>query len=136
MADKTLFDNIFAGPSGLAETLLKTLGLNQGATVKLLQTGTYAPKTGSDPKDPLETVVVNASPPIEYALNQIDGTNILKGDVQNIIGASDLITAGVPKERLIQSKLNINGEDLTIISAEPIVSGTLVSAYTLQMRKL
>jgi len=138
MATKTLFDGIFAGPNGIAETLLKTLGLEQQAVVHLRVCEQYDPTTGRTIKAPAESFTVNASPPLAYSINEIDGSNILQGDVHNIIGASDLKRdiSTVSKERLIRSILNINGEDLTIINAMPMVSGTEIAGFELHLRKV
>ena len=134
----TLFDGIFAGASGVAETLLKTLGEEQQSTVKLRACEDYDPTTGRTIKAPAENFIVNASPPIVYSIDEIDGTNILQGDVHNIIGASDLKRdiSTVSKERLINSILQINGEDLTIIGVDPVYSGIYVSAFMLHLRKV
>ena len=54
-----------------------------------------------------------------------------------MIGAADLkrdITT-VKKERLKNSILRINGEDLTIKMVDPIYSGNQIAAFKLQLRK-
>lgn len=138
MVDATLFDGIFSGSNGVAETLLKTLGLNQGAVIKLKACEDYDPITGRTIKAPAEDFTVNASPPLVYTIDEIDGSNILQGDIHNIIGASDLKRdiSTVSKERLLQSILEINGEALTIINVMPMISGTKIAGYELQLRKV
>jgi len=133
----SLFDNIFAGSGGVAETLLKSLGLEQGGKVILKPCESYDPKTGKTYKSPEEKFTVNSSPPLGYKLSEIDDTNILHGDLFCFIGASDLKRdiSSVDPDRLIQSKFEINGLDLRIINADPIYSGELISAFKLQLRK-
>jgi hypothetical protein len=130
-----LFDSVFSGVSGVAETLLGTLGIT--CNVHLKPSENYNPATGETVSDEAEIFTVKCSPPANYQINEIDGTNILNGDIKLIIGAAQLKRAitTVNKERLERSTIEINGEYLTVVSVEPIYSGELISAYKLQLRR-
>jgi hypothetical protein len=130
-----LFDGIFAGKTGVAQNLLTILGID--AEVHLKSCKDYDPSTGEEITYPDEIFPVKASPPEKYSIKEIDGTNIIQGDVKTIIGSADLERdiSTVQKERLERSVLRINSEDLKIITVDPIYSGYQISAYTLQLRK-
>ena len=128
-----LFDTIFAGASGVAENLLHTLGIT--AVVKLRPDTTYNPSTGDQTELVPDEITVYASPPESYGINEIDGTNIVTGDVKNTIGANPLNIANVAQEELERAELIINGETLKIVAVNPVYSGNSIAAYELQMRK-
>lgn len=125
-----LFDDIFAGDTGVAKILVDELSGVTGA-VTVLTPGTYDPATDTQLAGSSTDVSVSASPPLKYKKSEIDGTSILRGDSFVIIPASDLVVDFFNN----MSKYGANGETFTIIMKEEIWSGDEISAYKLQLRK-
>ena len=128
-----LFDGIFPGQSGITETLLGILGTT--AAVQLPSLTVYDPATGADVITAGSQITVKSAPPELYSIDEIDGSNIITGDIKVTIGAYDLGDAGIKKEQLQRSTLIINDDNLTIVTASPVFSGKIIASYELQLRR-
>jgi len=123
-----VFDAIFAGPTGIASTLLNIFG---GTGILSYSTGdTYTPTTGVTVAGTAVSDTVDVSPPDPYHRRDIDGTAVKQGDMKVIIPAAQC-TARPP----VNSTFTYASEAWNVESVNPIISGTEVAAYALQLRK-
>ena len=131
----SLFDNIFAGSSGVANSLLSALGIT--AVITVSGDANYDPATGDELAPDTTDYTVKCAPPEPYNINEIDGTNILQGDVKITIGAANLhkdISQLLPHQ-LERAEITINDEILQIAGVTPNYSGEQVATYDLQCRR-
>jgi len=120
----TDFDNAF---EGFAEEFLDESGIS--VTVNY-NSGTFVPSTNSY-SETTSAVTTTASPPIRFSEDQVDDTNIKRGDLQMIF-APEGLTRGLVEQK---DTIEWDGDTYAIITGFPIVSGTLVAAYKYQLRK-
>ena len=73
---------------------------------------------------------LKASPPETYAQRYVDGESILQGDAMIILPAENL--AFTPKPGI---RVELLGQDWSIIAANPIMTGEQVGAYQIQIRR-
>jgi len=124
-----LLDNVFSGSGGIAKTLHNLFGGT--GTIANPGTETYNPLNGQSATAPGTSFDTDPSPPENYSIKEIDGSNILKTDLKTTIPASDVTSEIVPEK----STLTIGSSVFTIISANPIKSGNETAIYQLQLRK-
>ena len=122
-----MFDNIFAGQSGLALTLLKTMGVSGCKYIH--KQFTYDPRT-----DKTEQVItqktVTLSPPLKYSAYQIANLGIGKQDCK-------IIGDGISFQNVENSvdQVIVNGDTYTILDHKKVWSGSKVACVILQVRK-
>lgn len=119
----TAFDNIFVP---LAEQLIdKTFGF---AVTHRREARTYDPVTGKNTTSNTDTPIL-ITPPAPYALRRINNTTVIEGDQwAKMSSASGIVPAS-------GDKFVIGSVVWQVIRVEPIVSGELTAAYTVQMRQ-
>jgi hypothetical protein len=107
----------------LLRDLGKTYSLKKNAT------GAYNTGTGQS------TVTVTSSDftgkLIEYRNNDVDGTNIQRGDRRLLVSAASLASGIVPEN---QDVVTGDGNDMNIISVQKIEEGGTVVIYLCQVR--
>lgn len=119
----TAFDNIFVP---LAEQLVdNTFGFD--ATHRRV-TRSYDVTTGKNTVSNADTTV-KITPPAPFEQRRIDGTLIQLGDQQIIMSSASGV---VPKTTDL---FVIGGVIWQVVRIEPIVSGELTAAYSLQLRQ-
>jgi len=128
-----MFDDIFAGENGVANTLLDVMGIH--STLKVVTDDNYHPETGDDLPDDFQEFEVRSSPPMAYNINEIDGSNILQGDMKIIISATEIKDLGLKKSDLERGMITTNGETFSIVNVKSYVSGNMNAAFELQVRK-
>lgn len=118
----TAFDNIFVP---LATQLVdQTFGFN--ATHRRI-VRSYDASTGKNSESVTDTTV-KITPPSPFTQRQINDTTILQGDQQVIMSSASGI---VPNDN---DKFVIGGNVWKVVAVNPIVSGELSAAYTVQLR--
>jgi len=127
-----LFDNIFAGQSGVASTLLDTVGISAKITIPGARH--YDPARDEEVREPDTEINVKSTPPEEYQISEIDGTNILLGDLIATVGAYEL--ANFAKEQLERATYISDSANFAIVKVKPVYSGDKIAIFELQMRKL
>ena len=124
-----LFDNIFSGLDGLANTLLDTLGTG-AVYVKVVQSGVKDLRNDIVKKTVTRTSVI-VSPPIKYTTYELANSDIVKEDCKIVGKGTDFtdVTNNI-------DRIEINGKVFTIISHKRAYSGELVATVELQVREV
>jgi hypothetical protein len=111
---------------GTATRLLKQFGRKAVLTRKAQ--GTYNPATSSANQGaPVEYSVTVVT--LEYSSREIDGTNIVAGDVRAYV------EAGADVEPAIGDNMTIDGQAWRVVQPKPLNPGGVVLLYDLQLRR-
>lgn len=127
-----LFDNIFSGENGVANTLIDLFG-EDGSEAVLIQ-------KRIDTEDDITGIVnyltketnITITPLLKYKLNDIDNTVIKTGDVYTLIKATDIDS--IWNIELHSDKIVINNKDYYIVGINPTETGKLTAMYKVQLR--
>lgn len=122
-----LLDEVFAD---VAQTLIGEFSDTPATITRTTQD--YDPETGEESGAVTQEVAAKTSPPSPFALRDINGTNILQGDVTVLVASADL-GAFVPSHQT--DTLTRGGITYRIVSVEPISSGDSIAAYQLHCRR-
>ena len=102
-----------------------------GVSSTLRRTATsYAPKDGADIASTTD-YTVNASPPEDYDVSEIDGTVIKTNDFKTAVAAKGLAVEPDPGKDVFL----FGGVTYKIISVKKVYSGAQIAAFVLQCRK-
>ena len=126
-----MFDNIFAGKSGVAQGLLKLMGIK--ATITMPSSYQYDPSTGVDVETTGNVYTAKCAPPASYNVNEINGSNILQGDVKLTIGTEAI--NGESYKDLERATVEVNSKVFNVVNVNPIVSGEDTPIIILQLRQ-
>lgn len=128
-----LFDGIFAGESGLANTLLNLMGVANAKYYRKNKPNAYDPLTpilDRDYSTEYTITDVTVSPPLNYSAYEKANSDIQKEDCKAVGKGFDF-----PNVQNMIDKLEINGIMFTIVNHKKIYSGEQLAAVTLQLRK-
>lgn len=120
-----MFDNIFAGDSGVASMLLNTMGISAQYIKK---SSVYNPRTDTT-EDTSVVKTVKISPLLKYSTYEIATLGLTKEDSKIIGKGSDFadITNSI-------DQLKIHGSVYTIMNHNEIWSGDKLAAVNMQVR--
>jgi len=127
----TAFDTVFRD---VAKNLISLFGVTSTAgeytsiAFSAIDVDTSAP-TGNVST----TLPLNMSPPLKFAIGDVDGTTITTKDMQIIIAGPDW-DAQFSVQPTVNDILKVNGLAFRVINPNPIYSGNLVAAYKMQVR--
>lgn len=128
-----LFDNIFAGSSGLANTLLNLMGVANAKYYRKNKPNAYDPLTPILERDydtGYTITDVTVSPPLNYSAYEKANSDIQKEDCKAIGKGFDF-----PDIQNTVDKLEINGIMFVIVNHKKIYSGEQLAAVNLQLRR-
>lgn len=120
-----LLDNVFAGEAGVANIILKTLGITGVFTH---YESTYDPRTDiTETKETKKAVTV--SPPLKYSVDEIKTYGVTQEDTKFIGNGFDFTEVNNDVDTLL-----VNGGVYKIIKRFPVYSGTEIAMVSLQTR--
>lgn len=124
-----LFDDIFSGEDGVAKVLIE---LAEKSVSYLRYTeGTYDPISGSDSGSYDIPVTINATPLSKYKINELENSNILKGDLSTYVSPTEVTW----EPKLNQDKILDKGVYYYIVNYTDSDTGESSAAYKLQLRR-
>jgi hypothetical protein len=124
-----LFDDIFSGENGIAKTLID-LAEKKVSYLRYVA-GTYDPITGSDTGSYNTSITISATPFSKYKLQEIDDSNILKGDLYTYVSPTEITW----EPNFNQDKIVSGGITYYIINYTNADTGSASAAYKLQLRR-
>jgi|SRR5882672_8759125 len=110
----------------LAKGLIKDFGKN--VTLRR-RVSTYDPTTGNVSNSDTD-YPVTVSPPAPYSNRRIDGELIKVGDIETLLAAAGNVTPDPTTDFVV-----LDAELWQVVRSDPIYSGALPAAFTLQLRK-
>jgi hypothetical protein len=96
----------------------------------------YTDTTGANSMSLVASASVLASPAIDYSVKEIDGMNILQGDMRMFVDAKSLealVFDPVPTSE-IQVLVDQQGKKRRVVSVRPYPGGDQLALYELQLR--
>jgi hypothetical protein len=127
-----LFDNVFSGPNGLANTLITAYGTTTGATFTRTVEGAYDPITGVETGETTTNITTEATPILRVKQATIPDTPIKHGDLYTIVPGDQITVLRADVDTLKVTHLGVN---YTMKWFQPIASGDLVAAYKIYLRQ-
>ena len=112
----------------IAKNLLQQFGTD--ITITRLTSSTFNPATLGQ-SGTVDAQTVKCSPPSPYRAAQIDGTNVLFGDLSVVIADND---PGFEFAPATGQHASFGGKAYSIVNVETIRSGDEVAAYQCQLR--
>lgn len=123
-----LLDSIF---SDVASTVTRAIG---GSAVLIRRVSGYVPETGVDVQESETEYPIPITPPYEYTIEEIDGTNIQKGDLKVGVPSKDLPVVPQPESEQNWT-IRLGGVEYRVIRVTPYSSGDANAMYGLQCRR-
>lgn len=129
-----LLDNVMRP---VAERLIESFG---GPLTYIRTTETFDPDSGKTSQSEVESTVIG-TPPVPLSKRLASGENFraVYGEVFDTVQAGDLITTlkalNLGFTPVIGDKVIFQGTRWQIVRIDPLYSGALAAAYTIQMRQ-
>lgn len=117
----------------LATTLVGKFG--KSATLGHIYTGAYNPVTGVASQS--ESTLTVRGVVERYGTSEIDGVNVLRGDVKWTVAAAAVTKTPSPNDTVDFGETTAGGDPVlyTVLAVEPVYSGDLPALYVLQLRR-
>ena len=127
----SIFDNIFSGKNGVANTLVDLFGTS-AYFVSSSSAKVYDPRTDTYTSGNVSRVPIMITPPTKYKSYELANSSIKSTDCKATVKATDII-----------SEIN-NGSDYIeyqnskyiIVESTKVITGAQVAVITLQLRKV
>ena len=131
-----IFDDIFPDDGGVADCLVDLFSGEQ-ATITYTTGATEDKTTMTKSGGTDVSYNIDASPLMPYTTSEIDGTQIIKGDVSTIIAANQLVGKS-PSGEAPPKGAKVVADSVTwrLEGIEKIKSGAKVASYILQLRRI
>ena len=120
---------------GLVKTLSETSFLGVESKAKVSVSAGYNYETGSDVESTVTEDLI-CFPPMDYAHNKIDGTNVMRGDMMLIIPAErwEALSDSFGDEPTTSMTIEIRNTKYSIENSKPYSTGELDAAFEVQLR--